>query len=147
MKPAQSLKPRVSPKIFKYRGQKHLSFLPRHTSKDDFCWIRKTAVATNSSKPVVSHSVHSHGYLYCLVSDAYSVHFPPRTSRQKPDNPGPHSGQTADWLMKTRSGSLSEILLADQKKKKGIKLNCRVGVFLKRLSGCRELNILSLHNY
>jgi len=75
---------------------------------------------------------------------ARCLSFPPCASRQKPS---PTFGSNCRPINENKVRLPSETLLADQKKKKGIKFNCRVGVFLKRLSGCRELNILSLHNY
>lgn len=68
---------------------------------------------------------------WCMFCALPTRHQQTESTGQKPDKADPRPGQAADRSMKTRSASLSETLLADQRKNKGFKLNCRGGVFLK----------------
>lgn len=68
---------------------------------------------------------------WCMFCALPTWHQQTESTGQKPDKAGPRPGQAADRSMKTRSASLSETLLADQRKNKGFKLNCRGGGFLK----------------
>lgn len=121
MRLAQSFKPCVFPDIFKYLGWKHLAFLPKHTSKDDFCWIREMQPTPQSLPPPV------------LMHVLCSPHPAPADweHRTKTRQGRPTSGSSCRPIDENKVSFPFWNLAGWPRKNKGFKLNCRGGVFLK----------------